>query len=551
VSVARFPIPMSGRAGWVLLFGCLMAGPAHAQTTQPADTPAHGTILVAADEQTLWLARVDPEHSVVYRRTVNEQFQPREPLNAPIASMLATGRRLYAFTEEGAFYSLADDGWRRELDLPHRQKPLDWTAGDGGLYALIVSPAPGQLTRLVDGAWPASSQPFEPGDAALSLVRYDTQGWAGVAACPAALSADIPLPPRIGLIRGTPSLFWGAAGAHRIEHTRLNLEKGAWSTAEAIPTAATLSDFWVATVSRVPTLILAARGPADGGTLSVLRLFGGTEDAATEWRPAPLQLGPLPADVHAAQYVAAESFNQHVVLLMSDASDRPYLQFGRPDAPPAEPSVSLADVFSPRSPPGQALRWFQGSTLFVLVGVLLALFLFRRGAMVKPAILPPECALALAMQRLLGGLIDLAPFALAAGVIITVDWQHALRELSGWAFGSAAAAGKLPATRTLVWWGLSCGGYMAYCLVMELLTRRTIGKVLLGTRVLSENGTMPNAVQIVVRNVFRFLELMPPLWVLGFLVVLSRNRQRLGDIFARTVVVRGVRPAPKNPEAGD
>ena len=81
--------------------------------------------------------------------------------------------------------------------------------------------------------------------------------------------------------------------------------------------------------------------------------------------------------------------------------------------------------------------------------------------------------------------------------------------------------------------------------------RRTIGKVFLGTRVLSENGTRPNAVQIVARNVSRFLELLPPLWVLGFLVVLSRNRQRLGDIFARTVVVRGVKPAPKNPEAGD
>jgi uncharacterized RDD family membrane protein YckC len=51
----------------------------------------------------------------------------------------------------------------------------------------------------------------------------------------------------------------------------------------------------------------------------------------------------------------------------------------------------------------------------------------------------------------------------------------------------------------------------------------------------------------VVRNVLRCLELMPPFWVLGFVVVLSRNRQRVGDIFARTIVVRRLgRPRADN-----
>jgi uncharacterized RDD family membrane protein YckC len=56
--------------------------------------------------------------------------------------------------------------------------------------------------------------------------------------------------------------------------------------------------------------------------------------------------------------------------------------------------------------------------------------------------------------------------------------------------------------------------------------------------VLSESGSVPTLRQILVRNALRLLELQPPLWILGFLVVLSRNRQRVGDLFARTVVIR-------------
>jgi uncharacterized RDD family membrane protein YckC len=54
----------------------------------------------------------------------------------------------------------------------------------------------------------------------------------------------------------------------------------------------------------------------------------------------------------------------------------------------------------------------------------------------------------------------------------------------------------------------------------------------------TESGLRPRLWQIAVRNLLRYLELMPPYWVLGFVVVLSRNRQRVGDIFARTIVVR-------------
>jgi uncharacterized RDD family membrane protein YckC len=115
---------------------------------------------------------------------------------------------------------------------------------------------------------------------------------------------------------------------------------------------------------------------------------------------------------------------------------------------------------------------------------------------------------------------------------------------------SVQSSAVLPETRTMIWWGLTIGTHTTYCLIMELLTRRTAGKALVGTRILSESGEPASAGQIVVRNSVRLLELLPPLWFLAALVIISRNRQRAADIFARTIVVRRVQPQePAPPES--
>jgi uncharacterized RDD family membrane protein YckC len=44
-----------------------------------------------------------------------------------------------------------------------------------------------------------------------------------------------------------------------------------------------------------------------------------------------------------------------------------------------------------------------------------------------------------------------------------------------------------------------------------------------------------------VRNLLRVVELLPPIWILGLVALRSRNRQRIGDALAHTLVVRSVR----------
>jgi hypothetical protein len=68
---------------------------------------------------------------------------------------------------------------------------------------------------------------------------------------------------------------------------------------------------------------------------------------------------------------------------------------------------------------------------------------------------------------------------------------------------------------------------------------QTVGKKLLGLRVVDAEGMRLKFDQIVVRNLLRIIDLLPIAYVVGGLSCwLSRQCQRLGDIAANTIVIR-------------
>ena len=86
---------------------------------------------------------------------------------------------------------------------------------------------------------------------------------------------------------------------------------------------------------------------------------------------------------------------------------------------------------------------------------------------------------------------------------------------------------------------------------------QTLGKRMLGIRVMSKDGQPINGFQAVLRNVLRAADMQPfPLYVAGLCTAtMTRRFQRLGDLAARTIVVieethglRGVAPIA-DPEA--
>ncbi len=92
------------------------------------------------------------------------------------------------------------------------------------------------------------------------------------------------------------------------------------------------------------------------------------------------------------------------------------------------------------------------------------------------------------------------------------------------------------ATSTLSFFILSIG----YGIGLEWLWRgQTLGKRVLGLRVMDARGLKLHVSQIVIRNVLRAVDALPLLYMVGGIAcAVNRHSQRLGDIAANTVVVR-------------
>jgi uncharacterized membrane protein SpoIIM required for sporulation/uncharacterized RDD family membrane protein YckC len=89
-------------------------------------------------------------------------------------------------------------------------------------------------------------------------------------------------------------------------------------------------------------------------------------------------------------------------------------------------------------------------------------------------------------------------------------------------------AGAIPATAI----------YFLYHPVLESLMRgRTPGKRMTGLRVLTPEGLVPGTGALLTRNLFRIVDSMPALYVVGLLFVMfGRSHLRLGDLAAGTVL---------------
>jgi len=89
-------------------------------------------------------------------------------------------------------------------------------------------------------------------------------------------------------------------------------------------------------------------------------------------------------------------------------------------------------------------------------------------------------------------------------------------------------AGAIPATAI----------YFLYHPVLESLMRgRTPGKRMTGLRILTPEGLVPGTGALLTRNLFRIVDSMPALYVVGLLFVMfGRRHLRLGDLAAGTVL---------------
>ena len=81
--------------------------------------------------------------------------------------------------------------------------------------------------------------------------------------------------------------------------------------------------------------------------------------------------------------------------------------------------------------------------------------------------------------------------------------------------------------------------WLVYFTILEGSSGQTIGKRFMNIRVISADGSDLSYAQAMVRSLLRIVDSLPTLYILGIiLVIVTRERQRLGDMVAGSVVIR-------------
>ena len=94
------------------------------------------------------------------------------------------------------------------------------------------------------------------------------------------------------------------------------------------------------------------------------------------------------------------------------------------------------------------------------------------------------------------------------------------------------------ASATAVAWPWLVLLWMAYYIVPESLFGASLGKLLTGLCVVRLDGRPVGLGSIVIRNVLRYVDVLPGLYLIGgVLVLLTGSSQRLGDLVAGTTVI--------------
>ncbi len=526
-----------------------------------AGTPAPLELGLSGNESRLWMhqeriATADSQHVLTFgvrpARQSNFLFPAAlRNLRGRVQLTADLGDDLHVFFSEGTHRRYHFRLNRRiefarntELSLPDQRLPLA-VCGDAPnhrLYAVVPAdclaalPSPplepdSEALDTVDvGTAPAVAAPAEPGR--FALVRYEGQRWWGEQQIPEWVAAPAAI--RLAVDPAGQVHLWASAGAGGTWlHTRRTDDN--WSAPQALPDAVT--EVLCCFVHERRMAVVAVLGEGSGHSLAPLTYDGGA------WIRGPVfELDGAAFRVSDLHPVAAR-FRQSIAVAYRNAQDQVLVgRWPLTGGAALEPPTLVGHGRLDNAP---LRNWQSQSVLgFVLMGLLLAYVFWRRQAVITRALpLPAHYVVAGLGRRALAFLIDFLPVAL----VTAWSWFPALVAwLDDYQRQQLEGEGPPPLSMDLLWsWVLCCGLYIIYATVTETMYGGTPGKLVLQCRVVTEAGRRCSLRQIIIRNGVRAIELFPmfQLWFAVIPLVLTRNRQRLGDLMAGTLVVERVHPA--------
>lgn len=178
---------------------------------------------------------------------------------------------------------------------------------------------------------------------------------------------------------------------------------------------------------------------------------------------------------------------------------------------------------------------------FIMMGLALILIMslvWRRGGDAGKITVPEGFESADLVRRCVAALIDLA----IPAAVVVYFWQVQPGDLAARWYSATPTWETIQPNLVVI------GLLILHTTISELFTARTLGKVMLGLRVMSVDGKPPNIWQVLARNLLKSFDLLA--WPLLVLPLVRPHGQRLGDIVARTLVVTPVSPDSEDQDEG-
>jgi len=138
-------------------------------------------------------------------------------------------------------------------------------------------------------------------------------------------------------------------------------------------------------------------------------------------------------------------------------------------------------------------------------------------------------------SRIVAGIIDYIIIGIVAAILaifLLIPWVMTGPRTMG-TFGPAWIGGVFGMAGVM--WVL----WLIYFTYFEGTSGQTIGKSLIHIRVVKEDGSRCDLGSALVRNILRIVDHLPFLYLLGIMLIAATdNKQRLGDMLAKTIVIK-------------
>jgi len=479
----------------------------------------------SAGDAGLWMAQVLPDSTGAAGASVTA-IRLRPPsaegwadvvrLPGRVASLASRGSQLAVLQESGDWLLVWQGGTALGQPLPAKGKILELAGDSDSLWAigLITGQLPASRpTTATTAATSAPAVELEPATTQSTaprtlLFRLSPTGWTAVGPIDVPAGADVAMAAMRDHVYTAIKLPGKPTAIYDGTSPMLRVNNPNASRFTLLPSDGSML-FWTAKDTDAGEMIRLTAG-LPGGTLVNPTGLQSTADRTVEISTGRLRLFFMQV-IDGKQAVMEQKYDSKSLQLI--------------DTP-------TALVFPQPHVESKFQNIFSAVVLAAMVFAMIASFQHRRS--LRELLLKADHPIpAPLLLRLVAGAIDLLPMVIATLVIVMMLPPDA----------DPSLAVQDPQIEGIFAMGMAA--YLLHTTLTEAIFGRSIGKMVMGLKIVDFEGKPASVGARIARNFLRIIELA--IWPMAGLMIVSPLRQRAGDIAAGTIVVSAKDPSSPPP----